>query len=86
MTKILLHIKYHFFISMLTLESRRFPVMGKVSCVLLGLCLIAKETEQGVTISEAHHRVNGPDTGCNSGGRRIIKKGNFQTIKKTYEP
>ena len=23
---------------------------------------------------EAHHRVNGPDTGRNSGGRQIIKK------------
>ena len=30
---------------MLTLESRRFPVLGEVSC------LIAKETEQGVTIT-----------------------------------
>ena len=30
---------------MLTLESRRFPVMG------IGLCLITKETEQGVTIT-----------------------------------
>ena len=27
---------------------------------------------------EAHHRVNGPDTGRNSGGRRIIKKKNFK--------
>ena len=23
---------------------------------------------------EAHHRVNGPDTGSNSGGRQVIKK------------
>ena len=35
---------------MLTLESPRFPVLGEVSfCVIL--CLIAKETEQGVTIT-----------------------------------
>ena len=35
---------------------------------------------------EAHHRVNGPNTGRNSGGRRIKKGGMefnfFETIKK----
>ena len=35
---------------MLTLESRRFPVLGEVS-FLSGLRLMAKETEQGVTIT-----------------------------------
>ena len=31
---------------MLTLDSRRFPVLGEVS-----FCVIAKETQQGVTIT-----------------------------------
>ena len=34
---------------MLTLESRRFPVMGEVSLCII--CLISKETEQGVTLT-----------------------------------
>ena len=39
-----------FYIHMLTLVSRRFPVLGEVP-VLSGLCLIAEETERGVTIT-----------------------------------
>ena len=36
----------------LTLESRRFPVLGEVSCFVR--TLITKETEQGVTITLYH--------------------------------